>query len=303
MSWKFGVFLFCFFLPVNNNCHFVSFQKLASECLSEGLVGILLPFKCDLMNEEEILSMFAAIKQQHGGVDVCINNAGLAHPDPLLSGTTSGWRSMLDVRTSNGELWPLLVRHKQSFQGLTFLTSLCRVVSQVNVLALSICTREAYQSMKERNVDDGQIININRWGFITVLISQWIKCPAGEDLFLVSFCLTVRPQSTDSMSGHRIVHSSDTHFYSCTKFAVTALTEGLRQELREANSHIRATVRATLCRYISVIVQCQKSLPNTVLSGIFACRVSLLVWCKLNLRHDSILTTLRKLLRYTLSSR
>lgn len=33
---------------------------------------------------------------------------------------------------------------------------------QVNVLALSICTREAYQSMKERKVDDGHIININR---------------------------------------------------------------------------------------------------------------------------------------------
>nr|XP_038942298.1 dehydrogenase/reductase SDR family member 11 isoform X5 [Rattus norvegicus] len=33
---------------------------------------------------------------------------------------------------------------------------------EVNVLALSICTREAYQSMKERNVDDGHIININR---------------------------------------------------------------------------------------------------------------------------------------------
>lgn len=33
---------------------------------------------------------------------------------------------------------------------------------QVNVLALSICTREAYRSMKERKVDDGHIININR---------------------------------------------------------------------------------------------------------------------------------------------
>lgn len=48
---------------------------------------------------------------------------------------------------------------------------------------------------------------------------------------------------TCSMSGHRVVHSADTHFYSCSKFAVTALTEGLRQELREANTHIRATVR------------------------------------------------------------
>ncbi|KAL7401308.1 hypothetical protein ABVT39_026242 [Epinephelus coioides] len=65
--------------------------------------------------------------------------------------------------------------------------------------------REAYQSVKERNVDDGHIINLN------------------------------------SMSGHCVVPSTDLHFYSSTKFAATALTEGLRQELREDNTHIRAT--------------------------------------------------------------
>lgn len=146
-------------------------QKLSAECQSAGLSGVLVPFKCDLTNEEEILSMFTAIKAQHKGVDVCINNAGLAHPESLLNGKTSGWKNMLDV----------------------------------NVLALCVCTREAYQSMKERNVDDGHIININ------------------------------------SMSGHRVVPSADIHFYSSTKYAVTALTEGLRQELREANTHIRAT--------------------------------------------------------------
>ncbi|KAG7240793.1 hypothetical protein INR49_026380 [Caranx melampygus] len=146
-------------------------QKLSAECQTAGLSGVLVPFKCDLTNEEEILSMFSIIKEQHKGVDVCINNAGLGHSEPLLSGKTSSWRSMLDV----------------------------------NVLALSVCTREAYQSMKERNVDDGHIININ------------------------------------SMSGHRVNHNSSAHFYSATKYAVTALTEGLRQELREANTHIRAT--------------------------------------------------------------
>lgn len=146
-------------------------KRLSEECQTAGFSGVLVPYKCDLSNEEEILSMFADIKSQHQGVDVCINNAGLAHPDPLLNGTTSGWKNMLDV----------------------------------NVIALCVCTREAYQSMKERNVDDGHIININ------------------------------------SMSGHRLVHVADTHFYSATKFAVTALTEGLRQELREAKTHIRAT--------------------------------------------------------------
>lgn len=59
--------------------------------------GSLIPYKCDLSNEEEILSMFSAIKTLHQGVDVCINNAGLAHPEPLLSGKTEGWRTMMDV--------------------------------------------------------------------------------------------------------------------------------------------------------------------------------------------------------------
>ncbi|XP_077949732.1 dehydrogenase/reductase SDR family member 11-like isoform X1 [Gasterosteus aculeatus] len=103
-------------------------QKLAVELQAAGHSGVQVPFQCDLNSEEEILSMFAAIKEQHRGVDVCINNAGLAHPESLLNGKTSGWKKMLDV----------------------------------NVLALCICTREVYQSMKERNVDDGHIININR---------------------------------------------------------------------------------------------------------------------------------------------
>ena len=44
------------------------------------------------------------------------------------------------------------------------------------------------------------------------------------------------------MSGHRVVNSSRTHFYSATKFAITAITEGLRQELREMKSAIKVTV-------------------------------------------------------------
>ncbi|KAI1231737.1 hypothetical protein IHE44_0007369 [Lamprotornis superbus] len=71
--------------------------KLAAECQSAGYPGTLIPYKCDLSNEEEILSMFSAIKTLHQGVDVCINNAGLARPEPLLSGKTEGWRTMIDL--------------------------------------------------------------------------------------------------------------------------------------------------------------------------------------------------------------
>ena len=79
----------------------ISFQKLAAECQSAGHSGVLVPFRCDLSNVEEIQSMFSAIKAEHGGVDVCINNAGLAHPEPLLSGNSSGWKNMLDVRAQS----------------------------------------------------------------------------------------------------------------------------------------------------------------------------------------------------------
>ncbi|XP_043115103.1 dehydrogenase/reductase SDR family member 11-like [Puntigrus tetrazona] len=146
-------------------------QKLSSECVSSGFSGNLIPYKCDLSVEDDMLSMFSWIKVHHQGIDVCVNNAGLNFREPLLSGKTSGWRTIMDV----------------------------------NVIALSVCTREAYQSMKERNIDDGHIININ------------------------------------SVCGHRVVNSADAHFYTASKYAVTALTEGLRQELREAKTHIRAT--------------------------------------------------------------
>ncbi|CAG2198623.1 unnamed protein product [Mytilus edulis] len=73
---------------------------------------------------------------------------------------------------------------------------------EVNVMALCLCTRESVKMMRANGVDDGHIININ------------------------------------SLSGHRC---GKAHFYSATKHAVTALTEGIRWELREINSHIKIT--------------------------------------------------------------
>lgn len=35
--------------------------------------------------------------------------------------------------------------------------------SQVNVLALCVCTREAVQSMRDRNVDDGHVFHLSRY--------------------------------------------------------------------------------------------------------------------------------------------
>ncbi|MEO1403468.1 MAG: SDR family NAD(P)-dependent oxidoreductase [Cyanobacteria bacterium J06635_1] len=121
----------------------------------------------DLRQESQILNFFEAIQNRWGRLDVLINNAGLGHQENLTTGTTESWRETLEV----------------------------------NVLALSICTREAIKLMRA-NGDQGHVVHIS------------------------------------SMSGHRVPGSG---MYSASKFAVRALTEGLRQELRVANSRIRVS--------------------------------------------------------------
>jgi NADP-dependent 3-hydroxy acid dehydrogenase YdfG len=130
--------------------------------------GDYLPIQCDVRDEQQIAAMFERIRETWGGIDALVNNAGLGHHAPLASGQSQHWREMLEV----------------------------------NVLALSICTREAVTDMRKRG-DDGHVIHIS------------------------------------SMASHRVPRGSG--MYSATKFAVRALTEGLRQELRELDSGIRVT--------------------------------------------------------------
>ncbi|PSN32252.1 Dehydrogenase/reductase SDR family member 11 [Blattella germanica] len=138
----------------------------------KGSSGELHAVQCDITKEEDILAAFSWVKEHLGGVDVMVNNAGVAHQAFLSDGQTSEWRQMLEV----------------------------------NVLGLSICTREALKSMKERGVDDGHIIHIN------------------------------------SISGHGLPHSITMFYmYGASKHAVTALTEGLRRELVKSNTKTRVT--------------------------------------------------------------
>jgi NADP-dependent 3-hydroxy acid dehydrogenase YdfG len=80
-------------------------------------------------------------------------------------------------------------------------TELWRDMLEVNVLALCICTREATKDMQQRG--KGHVVHIS------------------------------------SMSGHRVPSGSGV--YAATKFAVRALTEGLRQELCQAGLNIRVS--------------------------------------------------------------
>ena len=42
--------------------------------------------RCDVSKEEDILVLFKYVKEKFGKIHVMVNNAGLAHQAPLLSG-------------------------------------------------------------------------------------------------------------------------------------------------------------------------------------------------------------------------
>ncbi|XP_069683461.1 farnesol dehydrogenase-like isoform X3 [Periplaneta americana] len=146
-------------------------EKIEEISRSLGSVkGKLYAVKCDVSKEADVKEAFKWVKDNLGVVDILVNNAAVAHDSSIIDGPNEGLKEMLDL----------------------------------NVLGLSMCTKEALQLMKEKGVDDGHIIHIN------------------------------------SDVGHKPPGGRYT-MYCTTKHAVTALTEGLRRELVQQKSKIRVT--------------------------------------------------------------
>ncbi|KAK2141064.1 hypothetical protein LSH36_1171g00039 [Paralvinella palmiformis] len=74
----------------------ISKLQVVANQLSEKYEGHLEPVQCDVRKESDINNMFNLIESKYGGLDVCINNAGLYKDAPLLSGSTECWREIME---------------------------------------------------------------------------------------------------------------------------------------------------------------------------------------------------------------
>uniref|UniRef100_T1GXP2 Dehydrogenase/reductase SDR family member 11 n=1 Tax=Megaselia scalaris TaxID=36166 RepID=T1GXP2_MEGSC len=85
------------------------------------------PIKCDVSKEDEVIKVFQDINEQHGGVHVLVNNAGIYRPEHQLT-----------FRNNTNDILDTI---------------------NTNIMGTMYCTREAFHSMKERNIA-GHIINM-----------------------------------------------------------------------------------------------------------------------------------------------
>lgn len=145
------------------------------EALPENLRSRYHPKKCDVTDEKAVKKTFAWIEDRFGGADVLVNNAGVMTVGVDLSSPDN--------------------------------TDIMRNTIETNVMSVVYCVREAFNSMKKRNVD-GHIVIIN------------------------------------SELGHKVpmMTSGSMNIYPASKFAVTAMIETYRQEFANAGTKVKITV-------------------------------------------------------------
>ena len=139
-------------------------DALVSELSCDG--ADMLAVGADVSKEEDVLSLFASIHEHWGSIDVLVNNAGTGIMSTIAEGKTEDWRETMNV----------------------------------NVVATSVCIREALKDLETK--EEAQIINIS------------------------------------SVYAHRL-QVPNFALYQASKFAILGLTGSLRAELHASGSKVK----------------------------------------------------------------
>lgn len=169
-------------------------EKLANQLSTEK--GKVHPFKCDLTNQEEILTTFKKITTEVGPIHILVNNAGMVLATTIIDGDIEKWKSVINT----------------------------------NLLAATICTREAISNMKSNNTK-GHIINLN------------------------------------SVAGHMVPDIPWLNIYAATKHGLKALTETVRLEINREKLPIKITSispGAVNTEFLDVAFKDKSSTPPTL---------------------------------------
>lgn len=149
--------------------------KELQEKLPKELQSKFHPVVCDITDEDSVKEKFKWVDENFEGIHVLINNAGILRATNLIDDDNT-----FDIRST----------------------------IETNIMGVFYCTREAYRSMKCRNIA-GHIVNVN------------------------------------SVAGHSVplINSKfSANMYPPSKHAVTAMTDIYRQEFSSAGTDIKISV-------------------------------------------------------------
>lgn len=139
--------------------------------------------KCDVTVENDVISAFKWIKENLGSTHILINSAGTADSIYLC--------------------------------GLYCSKQIQKTID-TNVMGTMLCVREAFNQMKQDNID-GHVVLLN-----SVLDHHTPACPFGS-----------------------------INIYSATKCAITAMAETYRQEFSSAGTNVKVTVSISSRLYVN----------------------------------------------------
>ncbi len=188
----------------------------------EAMGGKVLPVKCDVTKEEDVIKAVNAIMDKFGKIDILINNAGVASIGSVENIEEAEWDRVMDANVKGAFLMSKhVVKHmkERKYGKIVNIASICGIVGS------KVAPLHVYNASK------GAVVSLTR-GMGTSLIQYGITVNGiGPSLFKTemtanslykedflkmynTFCPAGRPGNTDELDGAVIYFASDASSYT-----------------------------------------------------------------------------------------